>query len=79
MNAMLADFGVKPTAEQSQQILERVKTIADQGKLITDVELLSIASKVLGEEGIKRIVQLTGVFSIYWNRNNALCICQIKY
>ena len=63
MNAMLADFGVKPTAEQSQQILERVKTIADQGKLITDVELLSIASKVLGEEGIKRIVQLTG-FSV---------------
>jgi len=63
MNAMLAEFGVKPTEEQSNQILEKIKVLGDQGKQITDVELLSIASDVLGEKGIKRIVQLTG-FSV---------------
>jgi 2-isopropylmalate synthase len=63
MNAMLAEYGVKPTDEQSEKILEKVKVLGDQGKQITDVELLSIASDVLGEKGIKRIVQLTG-FSV---------------
>jgi len=63
MNAMLAEFGVKPTNEQSEKILEKVKALGDQGKQITDVELLSIASEILGEKGIKRIVQLTG-FSV---------------
>ncbi len=63
MNAMLAEYGVKPTDEQSEKILEKVKVLGDQGKQITDVELLSIASDILGEKGIKRIVQLTG-FSV---------------
>ena len=63
MNAMLEEFGVKTTEEQSQQILDKIKVLGDQGKQITDVELLSIASDVLGEKGIKRIVQLTG-FSV---------------
>lgn len=63
MNAMLAEYGVKPTEEQSQQILNKVKALGDAGKQITDVELLSIASDVLGEQELKRIVQLTG-FSV---------------
>ena len=63
MNAMLEEYGIKPTDEQSTQILEKVKVLGDQGKQITDVELLSIASDILGEKGIKRIVQLTG-FSV---------------
>ncbi len=63
MNAMLAEFGVKPNEEQSQKILDKVKILGDQGKQITDVELLSIASDILGDKGIKRIVQLTG-FSV---------------
>ena len=63
MNAMLEEFGVKPTEEQSQKILDKVKVLGDQGKQISDVELLSIASDILGDEGIKRIVQLTG-FSV---------------
>jgi 2-isopropylmalate synthase len=63
MNAMLAEFGVKTTEEQSQQILDKIKVLGDQGKQISDVELLSMASDVLGEKGIKRIVQLTG-FSV---------------
>ena len=63
MNAMLAEYGVKPTEEQSTQILDKVKVIGDQGKQLTDVELLSIASEVMGEKDLKRIVQLTG-FSV---------------
>ena len=63
MNAMLEEYGINPTDEQSKQILDRVKTLGDQGKMITDVELLSIASDVLGDGGIKRIVQLAG-FSV---------------
>lgn len=63
MNAMLAEYGIHPTDDQSKQILDKIKIIGDQGKQITDVELLSIASNILGEKGIKRIVQLTG-FSV---------------
>lgn len=63
MNAMLEEFGITPTPDQSKQILDRVKILGDQGQQITDVELLSIASEILGEKGIKQIVQLTG-FSV---------------
>ena len=63
MNAMLEEFGVKPTEEQSAQILDKVKLLGDQGKKFTDVELLTIASDILGDKGVKRIVQLTG-FSV---------------
>ncbi len=63
MNAMLEEYGVKPTEEQAKQILEKVKLLGDQGKQITDVELLSLTSEVLGEKELKRIVTLTG-FSV---------------
>ena len=63
MSAMLKEYGIEPDKEQTQIILEKVKRLGDQGKQVTDVELLSIASEILGERGIKRIVQLTG-FSV---------------
>ena len=63
MNAMLGEYGITPTDDQSKQILDKVKILGDQGKQITDVELLSIASEILGEKGIKQIVQLVG-FSV---------------
>ena len=63
MNAMLEEYGISPTPDQSKQILEKVKLLGDQGKQITEVELLSIASEILGEQGIKKIVQLSG-FSV---------------
>ncbi len=63
MNSMLKEYGIEPDKEQTTQILEKVKAIGDQGKQVTDVELLSIASEILGERGIKRLVQLTG-FSV---------------
>ena len=63
MNAMLKEYGIEPNAEQTKQILEKIKNIGDQGKQVTDVELLSIANEVMGENKLKRIVQLTG-FSV---------------
>jgi 2-isopropylmalate synthase len=63
MNAMLKEYGIEPNAEQTKQILEKIKNIGDQGKQVTDVELLSIANEVIGENKLKRIVQLTG-FSV---------------
>ena len=63
MNAMLEEYGLRPDKEQSNQILDKVKNLGDQGKHVTEVELLTIASEVMKERGIKRIVQLTG-FSV---------------
>jgi 2-isopropylmalate synthase len=63
MSAMLKEYGIEPNDEQTKQILEKIKNIGDQGKQVTDVELLSIANEVIGENKLKRIVQLTG-FSV---------------
>ncbi len=63
MNAMLREYGIEPTAEQSQQILGKVKALGDQGKLVTDVELLSISGQILEDKGIKMMVRLDG-FSV---------------
>ena len=61
--AMLEEYGVQPDKDQLKKILENVKAIGDQGKHITDVELLSIANEVMGGSKLKRLVQLTG-FSV---------------
>ena len=63
MNAMLEQYGIKPTEEQSRKILEKVKALGDDGNSVTDVEFLSIASEILGDKGIRRIVHLAG-FSV---------------
>jgi 2-isopropylmalate synthase len=61
--AMLEEYGIGPTKEQTHEILERVKKLGDQGKHVTDVELLSIAGEVMRQEGLRRLVHLTG-FSV---------------
>ena len=63
MNAMLKEYGIEPNDDQTKQILDKIKNIGDQGKQVTEVELLSIANEVMGENKLKRIVQLTG-FSV---------------
>ena len=61
--AMLEEYGIQPTKEQIHEILERVKKMGDQGKHVTDVELLSITGEVMHQEGLQRLVHLTG-FSV---------------
>ncbi len=63
MNAMIKEYGIEPDKEQAKQILDKVKNLGDQGKHVTEVELLTIASEVMKGRGIKRMVQLTG-FSV---------------
>jgi 2-isopropylmalate synthase len=63
ISAMLDEYGIKPNENQLRHILEKVKAIGDQGKQVTDVELLSITNEILGEHAIKRIAQLSG-FSV---------------
>jgi len=63
MNAMLKEYGIEPNEDQTKQILDKVKDIGDQGKQVTEVELLSIANELIGENKLKRIVQLSG-FSV---------------
>ena len=61
--AMLEEYGIQPTKEQTHQILDRVKKLGDQGKHVTDVELLAIAGEVMQQQGLRRLVHLTG-FSV---------------
>jgi len=69
ISAMLGEYGVQPDKDQIKQILEKVKTIGDQGKHVTDIELLSMANEVMGDSKLKRLVQLTG-FSVSTGMGN---------
>ncbi len=48
VRAALAAMGLTPSEEQFKEIFQRVKTIGDKGKTITDADLLAIAENVLG-------------------------------
>ncbi len=48
IRSMLEDFGIDPTDEQLQQIVEDQKNMADKGTHITTADLLSIAGKIIG-------------------------------
>ncbi|HJT84339.1 MAG TPA: 2-isopropylmalate synthase [Nitrososphaeraceae archaeon] len=50
IKAMLKEFGINPTDDQLHKIVEQQKIIADRGKSITTAELLSIASKIIGNK-----------------------------
>lgn len=63
VSAMLEEYGIQPTKEQTREVLERIKILGDQGKHVTDVELLSIAGEVMQQPGLKRLVHLKG-FSV---------------
>ena len=63
LNAMLGEYGMSPTGDQSRRILDRVKVLADGGNQVTDVGLLSIANEVMGDAGIRKLVRLEG-FSV---------------
>ena len=63
VNAMLSEYGIEPGEEQAAKILGLVKEAGDRGEQVTDVELLSIASGVLGDAGIRSLVKLAG-FSV---------------
>src|SRR5574338_352661 len=63
ISAMLEEYGIQPRKEQTHGILESVKKLGDQGKHVTDVELLSIAGEIMKQPSLKRLVHLAG-FSV---------------
>ena len=44
----LEEAGIRPTKEQLQEIVRRVKDLGDKGKLVTDADLLAITRTVTG-------------------------------
>jgi D-citramalate synthase len=55
IKATLRDMGLAPSEEQLQEIFNRVKTVGDKGKTVTDADLLAIAESVLGLSKAKPI------------------------
>jgi 2-isopropylmalate synthase len=49
IKADLADVGIHPDEEQLKEIVKRVKELGDKGKIVTDTDLMSITSAVMGE------------------------------
>ena len=45
----LEEVGIHPNEEQLKEIVKRVKELGDKGKIVTDVDLMAIASAVMGE------------------------------
>jgi 2-isopropylmalate synthase len=58
VNKSLDAAGMHPTDEQLNDILSRIKAIADKGKRITDADLYAVASVVLGKPEGKEVLEL---------------------
>jgi 2-isopropylmalate synthase len=62
IQAILIDFGLRPSAEQLRAIVERAKELGDHGKIVTDNDLLEITFSIMGvslkEEPIIRLTEL---------------------
>jgi len=48
IEAILKDMGLNPTKEQLEEIFQRVKTMGDKGRKVTDTDLRVIAENVMG-------------------------------
>jgi D-citramalate synthase len=55
IKAALTSMGLEPNEEQLKEIFNRVKTVGDKGKTVTDADLLAIAESVLGLSKAKPI------------------------
>jgi len=48
LRAALNEMGLSPTDEQTKQIFQRVKSVGDRGKRVTDADLKAIAESIMG-------------------------------
>ena len=66
VEAALDEHGVDVTETQVSEIVSRVKQLGDRGKRVTDVDLLTIAEEVSGEETDRRVklLDLTAVSGV---------------
>ena len=54
----LVDLGYNPTIEQTREVVLKVKELGDQGKIITDADLMTIANIVIQKKGMEKLVDL---------------------
>jgi D-citramalate synthase len=77
IKATLSTMDLTPTEEQFKEIFQRVKTIGDKGKTITDADLLAIAENVLGLSKEKPI-QLQEITVVSGNTVTATASVRLK-
>jgi D-citramalate synthase len=70
-------MGLTPSEEQLKEIFQRVKTIGDKGKTVTDADLLAIAESVLGLSKEKPI-QLQEITVVSGNTVTATASVRLK-
>jgi 2-isopropylmalate synthase len=58
IQAMLEEYGLKPSREELRQILDKVKELADKGKRITDADLLAISSEIMHKNVFEEKIKL---------------------
>ena len=60
IKAELEEFGLKPTSEQLNLIVSKVKELGDKGKMVTDADLLAIARSIMGKVAEEeKVIDLT--------------------
>ncbi len=77
IKATLATMGLTPSDEQLKEIFQRVKTVGDKGKTVTDADLLAIAESVLGLSKVKPI-QLLEITVVSGNTVTATASVRLK-
>ncbi len=77
IKAALAGMGLQPGEEQLKEIFQRVKTVGDKGKTVTDADLLAIAESVLGL-GKEKPIQLQEVTVVSGNTVTATASVRLK-
>ena len=66
IKAALSGMGLAPSEEQVKEIFQRVKSVGDKGKTVTDADLLAIAESVLGL-GKEKPIQLKEITVVSGN------------
>ena len=77
IKAALSGMGLQPNEEQLKDIFNRVKTVGDKGKTVTDADLLAIAESVLGL-GKEKPIQLKEITVVSGNTVTATASVRLK-
>ena len=77
IKAALSGMGLAPNEEELKEIFDRVKTIGDKGKTVTDADLLAIAESVLGL-GKEKPIQLKEITVVSGNTVTATASVRLK-
>jgi D-citramalate synthase len=77
IKAALSGMGLAPNEEELKEIFDRVKTVGDKGKTVTDADLLAIAESVL-DLGKEKPIQLKEITVVSGNTVTATASVRLK-